>query len=158
MFTVDVMVNITGLLGTCAANPAVPTVFGGSTWEINFNSTNLTFNSAALCPTSPAELGAPTCANPMAGVERCVSSNVSGNATTAQSAPTGSFCAYRLTFTANNALTTMMTMTQSGGVLGASTGTVILSPPCGPDDLPMAAPTGTTIMPTPVELQRFEVD
>src|SRR5213075_1528851 len=87
MFTVDVMVNITALVGTCAANPAVPAVFGGSTWEINFNSTNLTFNSAALCPTSPAELGAPTCSNPMAGTARCVSSNISGNATTAQSAP-----------------------------------------------------------------------
>lgn len=159
-FTVDLALDMTTATGTCTTGGGVtPLTYGASSLGILFDTTKLTWNSAALCPAGPPNLAAPTCASISGGIN-CAQTSI---ATTNQ--PQGIVCLARLTFTNNSATpgspALNMTVTHVGGPRGISSNNVQTPTVCGGPasfSAPGTISDGTGISPiTPVSLSGFEV-
>lgn len=107
-FTVDVMVDLTGVTGTCAG--AVPAILGGYVIPIDFDNTQVTYVGVAACPTAPPQFAvAPTAT--AAGTANA-NGEVAISASQADpTGPTGLICVARLTFTLSLTATLPTTLT-----------------------------------------------
>jgi hypothetical protein len=158
-FTADVTMDATGVTGTCASG-SVPFVVGGYNLGVLYDNTKLTFVSAVVCPTAPAELsGAVSCNN--IGTEVVCNNGNSGNTDQPNGGP---MCLFRLTFTNTTATTispAVLTTVHQGGPRSISSQLITSPVACamGPATFPAANVTDfTTGNITPVDLSDFTAD